>query len=133
MRSISLQLAEIADGLNQLPAEAERHVGSCLRCQAELAQYRKLLRALTALRGHYVIPDDRLLDDILAALKPPAEVHRLHRISRRNRRAAYIGGIAAAATAGAAGAIVIATRLANRHHSLASLRPGPCDSLSSRG
>ncbi len=114
--TISLQLAEIADGLNQLPNDAERHVHACLRCQAELAQYRKLLRALTSLRGHYLIPDDRLLDDILAALRPPATVHRLH---RRNRKAAYLGGIAAAATAGAAGAIVIASRLANRQ-SLAS-------------
>lgn len=114
--TVSLQLADIADGLNRLPAEAERHVESCLRCQAELAQYRKLLRALTALRGQLLVPDESLLDDILDALRPPASVHRLH---RRNRRAAYIGGIAAAATAGAAGAIVIASRLANRQ-SLAS-------------
>jgi anti-sigma factor RsiW len=115
--SVSLQLAEIADGLNRLPADAERHVDSCLRCQAELVQYRRLLRALTSLRYHYVAPDDSLLEDILAALRPPATVHRLH---RRSRRAAYIGGIAAAAaTAGAAGAIVIASRLASRQ-SLAS-------------
>jgi hypothetical protein len=117
--TLSLQLAEIADGLNQLPADAQRHVDGCLRCQAELAQYRRLLRALTALRGQYVLPDDRLLEDILAAIRPPATVHRLHRLNRRNRRAAYIGGIAAAATAGAAGAIVIAAKLANRQHSLA--------------
>ena len=114
--AVSLQLADIADGLSQLPPEAERHVEACLRCQAELAQYRKLLRALTSLRGHYLVPDERLLDEVLDALRPPATVHRLH---RRNRRAAYIGGIAAAATAGAAGAIVIASRLAN-HRSLAS-------------
>ena len=115
--TISLQLAEIADSVDQLPSDAERHVDACLRCQAELAQYRKLLRALTALRNHLLIPDDRLLEDILAVLRPPATVHRLH---RRNRRAAYIGGIAAAATAGAAGAIVIAARLANNRQSLAS-------------
>ena len=115
--TVSLQLAEIADGLERLPAEAERHVGTCLRCQAELAQYRKLMRALTSMRGQYLVPDDQLLDDILDALRPPASVHRLH---RRNRRVAYIGGIAAAAaTAGAAGAFVIAARLANRQ-SLAS-------------
>ncbi len=114
---VSLQLAEIVDGTDQLPVGAERHVQSCLRCQAELAQYRKLLRALTALREHYAIPDDRLLGDILESIRPPATVHRLH---RRNRRAAYIGGIAAAATAGAAaGAIVIASKLAGRQ-SLAS-------------
>lgn len=114
--TVSLQLAEIADGLSSLPVDTERHVEGCLRCQAELAQYRKLLRALTALRGQYVVPDAQLLEEILDALRPPATVHRLH---RRNRRAAYIGGIAAAATAGAAGAIVIAARLANRQ-SLAS-------------
>ena len=110
--TVSLQLADIADGLNHLPVDSERHVQACLRCQAELAQYRKLLRALTALRGQLLVPDERLLDDILDALRPPATVHRLH---RRNRRVAYIGGIAAAATAGAAGAIVIASRLAGRH------------------
>lgn len=115
--AVSLQLAEIADGLDSLPSDAGRHVDACLRCQAELAQYRKLLRALTNLRGHYELPDDRLLKDILEALRPLATVHRLH---RRNRRVAYISGIAAAATAGAAGAIVIAARLANNRQSLAS-------------
>ncbi|MEM7342518.1 MAG: hypothetical protein AAF467_28020 [Actinomycetota bacterium] len=115
---MSLQLAEIADGHTELSPEAARHLATCLRCQAELAQYRKLLRALTSLRTQYVIPDERLLDDLLEALRPPADVYRLH---RRNRRAAYIGGIAAAATAGAAGAIVIASRLAaNNKPSLAS-------------
>lgn len=114
--AVSLQLAEIVDGTDHLPVGAERHVQRCLRCQAELAQYRKLLRALTALREYYETPDDRLLGDILEAIRPPATVHRLH---RRNRRAAYIGGIAAAATAGAAGAIVIASKLAGRQ-SLAS-------------
>ncbi|MEL7157827.1 MAG: hypothetical protein AAFN30_14665 [Actinomycetota bacterium] len=118
--TVSLQLAEVADGGNELTADVEAHVNACLRCQAELAQYRKLLRALTSLRGHYLAPDDQLLDDILAALRPPASVHRLHRLHHRNRRAAYIGGIAAAATAGAAGAIVIAARLANGRQSLAS-------------
>ncbi len=109
--TMSLQLADVADGHNELAGAAGRHVETCLRCQAELAQYRKLLRALTSLRGELIVPDERLLDDILDALRPPATVHRLH---RRNRRAAYIGGIAAAATAGAAGAIVIASRLASR-------------------
>ncbi len=116
--AVSLHLAAAADGGDLLPPDVATHVETCLRCQAELAQYRKLLRALTTLRGHFVLPDDRLLDDILESLRPPATVHRLQ---RRNRRAAYIGGIAAAATAGAAGAIVIAARLANqRHGSLAS-------------
>lgn len=111
--SLSLELAGVVDGAHELPLESGRHLESCLRCQAELVQYRKLLRALTELRGELIVPDEALLDDILDAVRPLATVHRLH---RRNRRVAYIGGIAAAAaTAGAAGAIVIASRLANKH------------------
>jgi len=112
--TISLELAGAADGRSSLSTDTERHVDTCLRCQAEMAQYRKLLRALTSLRGQLVIPDDQLLEDILRSLRPGAEVTRLHRITPRNRKAAYIGGIAAAATAGAAGAIVIASKLASR-------------------
>lgn len=117
---LSLHLAEAAEtanGVELLPGEAAGHVQSCLRCQAELAQYRKLLRALVALRRQYLYPDPSLLDEILEALRPPATVHFLH---RRNRRAAYIGGLAAATAAGAAGAIVIASRLAQNRHKLAS-------------
>ena len=36
--------------------EAERHVETCLRCQAELARYRRLLRTLSMLRTRYVEP-----------------------------------------------------------------------------
>lgn len=114
--TVSIQLAEVADGEICLAIETGRHVEGCLRCQAELAQYRKLLRALTALRGHHLFVDDTLLDEVLEVLRPVAPVHRLHRLNYRSKKVAYIGGFAAAATAGAAaGAIVIASRLANRH------------------
>ena len=112
--TLSLELAGAVDGSDAMAPETERHVDTCLRCQAELAQYRKLLRALTALRGQFVVPDDDLLEDLLRSLQPEASVTRLHRLNYRNRKAAYIGGIAAAATAGAAGAIVIASRLASK-------------------
>lgn len=113
--SISIQLAEVADGQVDLPEVAGRHVDGCLRCQAELAQYRKLLRALTSLRGQHAFVDDNFLDELLEALHPVAPVHRLHRLNYRNKKVAYIGGFAAAATAGAAaGAIVIASKMANR-------------------
>ncbi len=111
----SIQLAGAADGDLRLDPEIGRHVEECLRCQAELAQYRKLLRALTSLRGQHLIADDGLLDDILETLRPDAPVHRIHRIGHRGRRAAYLAGAAAAATAaGAAGALVIASRLQDR-------------------
>jgi len=117
--NFSLQLAGAADG-TELEAEATRHFESCLRCQAELVQYKKLLRALASLRDQRLAVDERLVDEILMALEPGGTLHRLQWISTgsRTRRAAYIGGIAAAATAGAAGAIVIASRFAR--HRLAS-------------
>ncbi len=113
--TVSLQLAGAADGDITLGHEAGRHVESCLRCQAEMAQYRKLLRALNALREHRAFVDVTLLDEILEVIRPTAPVHRLHRVNYRNRRTAYLAGAAAAATAaGAAGALVIASRLAGR-------------------
>lgn len=113
--TFSLELAEVADGQECLNPAAAQHFQTCLRCQAELAQYKKLLRALASLRGQLLPADEQLVEDIIEALRPPGTVHRLHRMTGGNRKAAYIGGIAAAATAGAAGAIVLATRLASRH------------------
>ncbi len=113
--SVSLQLAGAADGDIVLAPDVRRHVDECLRCQAELAQYRKLLRALTAMRDHRLFVDAGLLDEVLDAIRPPAPVHRIHRIGDRGRRAAYLAGAAAAATAaGAAGALVIASRLSGK-------------------
>ena len=53
-------------------ASARRHVERCLRCQAELVQYRKLLRALRALRTEVLEPAPGLLADILATSRRPA-------------------------------------------------------------
>jgi hypothetical protein len=105
-------LAEVADG-RAFTAIAEpaarRHVEACLRCQADLVQYRKLLRALHNLRTEVLEPAPGLLPEILAHLEAAGERHAL-RSMLTGRRLAYAGGIAAAATAGAAGAIILASR-----------------------
>jgi hypothetical protein len=112
--TVSIQLAGAVDDELGLAPETDRHVEGCLRCQAEFAQYRKLLRALNTLRSELASVDELLLDEILDSLRPSASVHKLHRLNYRNKKVA-IGGIAAAATAGAAaGAIVIASKLAHR-------------------
>ncbi len=108
--AVSALLAETVDDLEALPPEAAAHMQECLRCQVELVQYRKILRAMRSLRGEVLMPGEELLDDVLELVRPPATVHKLHGTDRRR---AYIGGIAAAATAGAAGAIVIASRVAS--------------------
>jgi hypothetical protein len=43
---VSEALPEIVDGAATADLALRRHVDSCLRCQAELAQYRKLLRTM---------------------------------------------------------------------------------------
>lgn len=103
------ELAAAADGVVVLGAEARDHVSRCLRCQAELVQYRKLLRALRAMRTEVLEPAPGLLADVLASLEEAGERHAIRSLLS-GRRAAYLGGIAAATAAGAAGALVFATR-----------------------
>ncbi len=100
------QIPGVIDSTAALDAAARSHVDTCLRCQAELAQYRRLARVLRSLRAQQVAPLDALFDDIIAVLDDP---ELLRSSSRLGRRAAYLSGIAAATAAGAAGAIVIAS------------------------
>jgi hypothetical protein len=94
-------LAGVVDGSTVLDRRSSQHVASCLRCQAELVQYRRLLKVLHQLREQPVaVPGDLgglILDRLdRAATSPNPWV----------RRAAYAGAVAATA-AGAAGAIVL--------------------------
>ncbi|MET0275524.1 MAG: hypothetical protein ABW211_01615, partial [Acidimicrobiia bacterium] len=67
------------DVASQLPAAVEhgtavdltlqRHIDECLRCQAELARYRKMLRGLQLLRTRYLEPAPGLLAQTLAAIE----------------------------------------------------------------
>ncbi len=104
---------EIADRLpghiddpNALGRSELTHVGTCLRCQAHTAQYRRLRRELATLRADYVIPSPTELASLLDLLRPPAPVVALR---RRSHRLAYLGGLAASA---AAGAVVVGLHLA---------------------
>ena len=102
-------LAEVADGTVLLDRTARRHVDSCLRCQAEMVQYRKVLRAMRTMRTEVLEPAPGLLSDILASLEEAGE-RRAIRSMIQGHRAAYLGGLAAATAAGAAGAVFYASR-----------------------
>lgn len=102
-------LPAVVDGAALADRSTRRHVESCLRCQADLVQYRKLLRALRHLRTEVLEPAPGLLPEILATLEAAGERHAL-RSMLTGRRLAYAGGIAAATAAGAAGALLLATR-----------------------
>jgi hypothetical protein len=102
-------LSAAADGSVLLGRVERRHVERCIRCQAELVQYRKLLKAMRAMRTEVLEPAPGLLADILANIEEAGERHAIRSLLK-GHRAAYIGGLAAATAAGAAGAIVFATR-----------------------
>jgi anti-sigma factor RsiW len=101
------RLSQVADGTVRLDGAARRHVEQCLRCQAEVVQYRKLLRALHTMRTEVLNPGPGLVGDLLAVLEEAGEKHAV-RSMLSGRRVAYVGGIAAATAAGAAGALVLA-------------------------
>ena len=107
--SLADRLPSVADGTDQLPRPARRHVETCLRCQADLVQYRRLLRTLRNLRTEVLEPAPGLLTEVLASLEHAGERQAIRAVLH-GRRAAYLGGIAAATAAGAAGALVLATR-----------------------
>lgn len=103
-------IAGVVDGSARLDRADRRHVETCLRCQAELARYRKLLRAMQVLRTEIAPPPAGLLGDVLVHLEEAGERHAV-RATLSGRRVAYLGGIAAAtAAAGAGAAIVIVSR-----------------------
>jgi hypothetical protein len=102
-------LAAAADGTVLLRSSQREHVEGCLRCQAELVQYRKLLRTMRTMRTEVLEPAPGLLADVLANLEAAGERHAIRSLLS-GRRAAYLGGLAAATAAGAAGAIVFASR-----------------------
>ena len=107
---IATVLPGLVDGSAVTDRRAARHVESCLRCQAELVQYRKLLRTLHNLRTEVLEPAPGLLTGILAHLEEAGEQSAVRSLLR-GRRVAYVGALAAAtAAAGAAGAIVLVTR-----------------------
>ena len=104
------RLPQIVDGSERAAPDVLAHVEACLRCQAELVQYRKLLKALRQLRTDVLEPAPGTLTAILANLEAVGERGAMRSLLN-GRRGAYLGGLAAAtAAAGAAGAIVLASR-----------------------
>lgn len=104
-------LAGVADGSVVLDADEQAHVDECLRCQADLAQYRRVLKALRAMRTEVFRPPAGLFAEIVEGLEQAGERQVLRSIIT-TKRVAYLGGIAAATAAGAAGAL-LASRARN--------------------
>lgn len=115
-------LPDVVEGVGgtALPADAQAHVATCLRCQAELARYRRLLRALQLLRTRYLEPTPGLLAQTLASLEEAGEQRAVRSIVT-GRRLAYAGAIGGAAVAaGAAATAMLVARSRRRGMRLAS-------------
>jgi len=70
------------------------HVAACLRCQAEVARDRRLVRELRELRAHRLSPDATLLSSVLGAVDHEAALI----LRSRTRRRVAIGSAAATAS-----------------------------------
>jgi hypothetical protein len=103
------RLPAAAEGLQALDPAARRHVDHCLRCQADAVQYRKVLRAMRALRTEVLVPAPGLVPEILASISEAGERQAVRSLLS-GRRAAYLGGLAAATAAAGAGAVVLTIR-----------------------
>jgi hypothetical protein len=106
-------LPAAVDGGEALDLSMQRHVESCLRCQAELARYRKMLRGLQLLRTRYLEPAPGLLAATLAAIEEAGERHAV-RSAISGRRIAYVGAIGGAAIAASATAAALIVQHARR-------------------
>jgi hypothetical protein len=92
----------------------QQHIETCLRCQAELARYRKLLRGLQLLRTRFLEPAPGLLAQTLAALEEAGE-REARRAILNGRRLAYAGALGGAAVAaGTAATVMIVARSRRR-------------------
>jgi hypothetical protein len=111
---VALLIPATLDGDGPVAVPVQRHVESCLRCQAELARYRKMLRGLQLLRTQFLEPAPGLLGQTLAAIGEASEQHAIRSLLNK-RRVAYVGAIGGAlAAAGATAAIVAAARSRRR-------------------
>jgi hypothetical protein len=106
-------LPGLVDGTDETNLAVDQHVQSCLRCRAELARYRKLVRTLELLRTRYIEPTPGLLGDTLAALTDAAERGAI-RTMITTRRLAYAGAIGGTAVATAATALLVISRARRR-------------------
>ena len=95
-------VAMIAAGDRDVESRPAAHVATCLRCQAEVAAYRRVLSIMRTMRDDLVGLPEGSLDDALLAMHTGA----VEGVPMWALRAAYLGGLTAAGAAGVAGVLV---------------------------
>ena len=115
---VALLLPEAVDGNEPVALPVRRHIESCLRCQAELARYRRMLRSLQLLRTQFLEPAPGLLTSTLAAIEAAGERHAVRSVLT-GRRLAYAGAVGGALAAAGATAAAVLVHRARRRGALA--------------
>jgi anti-sigma factor RsiW len=115
---VALLLPEAVDGNEPVALPVRRHIESCLRCQAELARYRRMLRSLQLLRTQFLEPSPGLLTSTLAAIEAASERQAIRSLLT-GRRLAYAGAVGGALAAAGATAAAVLVRRARRRGALA--------------
>lgn len=109
--ALAAALSAASDGV-ALEGRAARHVESCLRCQAELVQYRKLIRVLRTLRTEVLSPGPSLAVDLLEGLEHAGERSAVRSLLRGRPPTPSAARSAAVVVAVGAGALAVALRRA---------------------
>ena len=91
--AVAERLPAAADDASVLDPAAADHVGQCLRCQAEMAQYRRLRRTMAAMAADRVPVSSALATEVLVGLDesvarsgPPPQRREAGCLSRRPGR-----------------------------------------------
>ncbi len=111
-RLVAEVIPQFAAGDAEVDGRATDHIEECLRCQAEVAAYRRILRHLHSLHDEGIAPPVGSLAAVLAALEAAGDQR--PGSGTWAIRAATVGGITVVtAAAGAAGVLVWMRRRLN--------------------
>ena len=88
----------LASGEEGVDPVTGAHVAICLRCQAEIAAYRRVLRTMSAMRSDVVAPPEGAIVELLTALEALDADYGGSWAVRA--AAACVGGLTAASAAG---------------------------------
>ena len=106
--AVAGQLPGAVDDAQALDPEQARHVAECLRCQADLAHYRRLRRVMVTMGAERLPVPIGVTAEVVGRIDEAVLRRARHRAA--GRRAAYVSGLAAATAAGVGGVLLLATR-----------------------
>jgi hypothetical protein len=116
---VAEQLPALLDAGGTASVEVRQHIEGCLRCQAELVRYRRMLRELREMRTRFLEPSPDALSQTLAALWEAGE-RRAIRSMITGRRLAYAGAVGGIITTAAVAGVLITLRSRRRAPSVGS-------------